>query len=166
MLLPQVVVLVCPIQAFLVVPCIHSCTENLTVHQQQRHCNMPAHAPTTRLTNFCCIGNNSGLRRTALFLSSYELILIDWTHIHAFLWVLCFVACTASRYETFWLNFMENELALCPGTLVVAHGTSADAVLRFVERRQASPDTHENIVFIPLGYLSRGNRNDTTTKKG
>ncbi|CAN0110976.1 unnamed protein product [Pylaiella littoralis] len=40
------------------------------------------------------------------------------------------------RYETFWLNFMANELALCPDTLVVAHGTAADAVLRFVERRQ------------------------------
>ncbi|CAB1111685.1 unnamed protein product [Ectocarpus sp. CCAP 1310/34] len=38
------------------------------------------------------------------------------------------------RYETFWLNFMADELALDPGTLVVAHGTAADAVLRFVEK--------------------------------
>eukprot|EP00903_Cladosiphon_okamuranus_P012662 g11843.t1 len=40
------------------------------------------------------------------------------------------------RYETFWLNFMVEELALCPATLVVAHGTAADAVLRFVESRE------------------------------
>lgn len=42
------------------------------------------------------------------------------------------------RYETFWLSFMAEELALCPGTLVVAHGTAADAVLRFVENHEAS----------------------------
>lgn len=42
------------------------------------------------------------------------------------------------RYETFWLNFMADELALCPGTLVVAHGTAADAVLRFTEKSEAS----------------------------
>lgn len=41
------------------------------------------------------------------------------------------------RYETLWLNFMVDELALCPGTLVVAHGTAADAVLRFVEKHEA-----------------------------
>ncbi|CAN0404561.1 unnamed protein product [Ectocarpus sp. 12 AP-2014] len=38
------------------------------------------------------------------------------------------------RYETLWLNFMADELELDPGTLVVAHGTAADAVLRFVEK--------------------------------
>lgn len=43
------------------------------------------------------------------------------------------------RYETFWLNFMADELALCPETLVVAHGTAADALLRFAENREASP---------------------------
>jgi len=42
------------------------------------------------------------------------------------------------RYETFWLNFMADELALCPETLVVAHGTAADALLRFAENREAS----------------------------
>lgn len=41
------------------------------------------------------------------------------------------------RYETFWLNFMADELALCPGTFVVAHGTAADAVLRFAEKHEA-----------------------------
>lgn len=42
------------------------------------------------------------------------------------------------RYETFWLNFMADELALRPDTLVVAHGTAADALLRFLEKREAS----------------------------
>lgn len=41
------------------------------------------------------------------------------------------------RYETFWTGFMADELALCPNTLVVAHGTAADAVLRFVETHEA-----------------------------
>lgn len=31
---------------------------------------------------------------------------------------------------------MADELALCRGTLVVAHGTAADAVLRYVENHQ------------------------------
>lgn len=31
---------------------------------------------------------------------------------------------------------MVDELALSPETLVVAHGTTADALLRFVENRQ------------------------------
>lgn len=33
---------------------------------------------------------------------------------------------------------MADELALCPETLVVAHGTAADALLRFAENREAS----------------------------
>ncbi|CAN0589634.1 unnamed protein product, partial [Ectocarpus sp. 12 AP-2014] len=33
---------------------------------------------------------------------------------------------------------MADELALDPGTLVVAHGTAADAVLRFVEKYEVS----------------------------
>lgn len=40
------------------------------------------------------------------------------------------------RYESFWINFMEEELDLCPGTLVVAHGTAADACLRYTENHQ------------------------------
>lgn len=40
---------------------------------------------------------------------------------------------------------MANDLALCPGTLVVAHGTAADGILRFVERRQVSLVGHKNI---------------------
>eukprot|EP00752_Nemacystus_decipiens_P009287 g8298.t1 len=40
------------------------------------------------------------------------------------------------RYETFWLNFMTEELALCSGTLVVAHGAAADAVLRLIENHK------------------------------
>lgn len=42
-----------------------------------------------------------------------------------------------SRYETFWLGFMNDELALSPETLVVGHGTAADAVLRYIENHEA-----------------------------
>lgn len=49
------------------------------------------------------------------------------------------------RYESFWIKFMTDELALCPETLVVAHGTAADAVLRFVENHEASKPTGQFI---------------------
>ncbi|CAM9268901.1 unnamed protein product [Choristocarpus tenellus] len=40
------------------------------------------------------------------------------------------------RYESFWLHYMSKDLKLDPETLVVAHGTSADAVLRYLERHK------------------------------
>ena len=39
------------------------------------------------------------------------------------------------RYERFWLGLLGDEdLQLDRSTLVIAHGTAADAVLRFAER--------------------------------
>lgn len=49
---------------------------------------------------------------------------------------------------------MADELALDPGTLVVAHGTAADAVLRFVEKYEVSRFT---AVRRALLLLHRGN---------
>lgn len=48
---------------------------------------------------------------------------------------------------------MADELALDPGTLVVAHGTAADAVLRFVEKYEVSRFT----AVAGLFYSQRGN---------
>lgn len=62
------------------------------------------------------------------------------------------------RYETFWLNFMAEELALCPGTLVVAHGTAADAVLRFVENREVGASIAA--LHLPFQFVD-GKRNDS-----
>lgn len=54
-----------------------------------------------------------------------------------------------SRYETFWLGFMNDELALSPETLVVGHGTAADAVLRYIENHEARRESLNVSLGIP-----------------
>ncbi|CAN0100104.1 unnamed protein product [Discosporangium mesarthrocarpum] len=40
------------------------------------------------------------------------------------------------RYESFWISHMAEDLGLDQETLVVAHGSSADACLRYLEKHQ------------------------------
>lgn len=42
------------------------------------------------------------------------------------------------RYEVQWINYMRHELALNQYDLIIAHGTSADAMLRYVESNHVS----------------------------
>ncbi|CAM9177340.1 unnamed protein product [Phaeothamnion confervicola] len=42
------------------------------------------------------------------------------------------------RYESYWLDFLEKELIIRDATLVIAHGSAADALLRFLEKSQTA----------------------------
>jgi len=49
---------------------------------------------------------------------------LDMPDIHEF---------NTKRYEVQWMSYMRNELQLAERDLVIAHGTSADALLRYLE---------------------------------
>eukprot|EP01036_Dinobryon_divergens_P044412 gene44412-59263_t len=61
---------------------------------------------------------------TQLNISKYTLSPLSMPDVHAF---------NTKRYEVQWMQFMRNELNLKDRDLIIAHGSSADALLRYME---------------------------------
>jgi hypothetical protein len=53
-----------------------------------------------------------------------SLVLLNMPNVHEF---------NTKRYEVQWMNYMRNDLNISRRDVVIAHGTSADALLRYVE---------------------------------